>query len=224
MDRALSLNIMIKPYLRAVCLLCLSSVSLQWRHNERDGVSNHQHYACLLYRLFRRRAKKTSKLRVTGLCEGNSAVTGEFPAQRSVMRKMFRGSHNGDFRIRQDFHIFIGHRWFPWYISADQMILNKTADGNWQNITALRVFLNLSKPETNDHGIRAFDNSTTTPNTNERMKWPPWPLGPIEINKTSNRYREWISNHANINNGMLLLTHDLTSKPNSHDDRAWISS
>ena len=29
----------------------------------------------------RRRSKKTSKLRVTGLCEGNSPVTGEFPAQ-----------------------------------------------------------------------------------------------------------------------------------------------
>ena len=32
---------------------------------------------------------KTSKLRVTGLCEGNSLVTGEFPAHRPVMRKMF---------------------------------------------------------------------------------------------------------------------------------------
>ena len=31
--------------------------------------------------LFRRRSKKISKLRVTGLCEGNSPVTGEFPAQ-----------------------------------------------------------------------------------------------------------------------------------------------
>ena len=27
--------------------------------------------------------KKTSKLRVNGLCEGNSPVTGEFPAQRA---------------------------------------------------------------------------------------------------------------------------------------------
>ena len=27
--------------------------------------------------------KETSKLRVTGLCEGNSPVTGEFPAQKS---------------------------------------------------------------------------------------------------------------------------------------------
>ena len=46
-----------------------------------DSVSNHQPYDCLLNRLFRRRSKKTSKLRVTGLCAGNSPVTGEFPAQ-----------------------------------------------------------------------------------------------------------------------------------------------
>ena len=31
--------------------------------------------------LFRRRSKRTSKLRVTGLCVGNLAGTGEFPAQ-----------------------------------------------------------------------------------------------------------------------------------------------
>ena len=36
-----------------------------------------------LYRLFRRRSKKTSKLHFTGLCEGNSPVTGEFPSQRA---------------------------------------------------------------------------------------------------------------------------------------------
>ena len=33
--------------------------------------------------LIRRRSKKTSKLRVTGLCVGNSPGTGEFPAQRA---------------------------------------------------------------------------------------------------------------------------------------------
>ena len=55
--------------------------SLYWRHNERDGVSNHQPHDCLLNRLLRGRSKKTSKLRVAGLCEGNSPVTGEFPAQ-----------------------------------------------------------------------------------------------------------------------------------------------
>ena len=56
---------------------------LQWHHNERDGVSNHQRHDCLLKRLFRRNSKKTSKLRVTGLCAGKSLVTGELPAQRS---------------------------------------------------------------------------------------------------------------------------------------------
>ena len=56
-------------------------MTLQWRHNGLNGVSNHQPRDCLLNRLFRRRSKKTSKLRVTGLCAGNSTVTGEFPAQ-----------------------------------------------------------------------------------------------------------------------------------------------
>ena len=57
--------------------------ALQWRHDERYGVSNLQPHDCLLNHLFRRRSKKTSKLRVTALCEGNSPVTGEFPAQRA---------------------------------------------------------------------------------------------------------------------------------------------
>ena len=35
----------------------------------------------LLNRLFRRRSKKTSKFRATGLCVGNSPGTGEFPVQ-----------------------------------------------------------------------------------------------------------------------------------------------
>ena len=48
-----------------------------------DGVLNHQPYHCLLNRLSRRISKKTSKLRVTGLCAGNYPVTGEFPAQRA---------------------------------------------------------------------------------------------------------------------------------------------
>ena len=57
--------------------------TLQWHQNGRDGVWNHQPRHCLLNRLFRQRSKKTSKLRVTGLCSGNSSVTGEFPAQRT---------------------------------------------------------------------------------------------------------------------------------------------
>ena len=56
---------------------------LQWRHNERYGVSNHQRLHCLLNHLFGRRSKKTSKLRFTGLYTGNSPVTCEFPAQKA---------------------------------------------------------------------------------------------------------------------------------------------
>ena len=52
--------------------------SLQWRHNGLDCVSSHH---CLHNRLFKRRSKKTSKLCVTGLCAGNSPVTGDFPVQ-----------------------------------------------------------------------------------------------------------------------------------------------
>ena len=65
------------------------SLPLQWRHNWRDGVSNHQPHDCLLNHLFMRRSKKTSKLRVTGLCAGNSPVTDEFPHKWPITRKMF---------------------------------------------------------------------------------------------------------------------------------------
>ena len=51
--------------------------SLQWRHNERDSISDHQPHDYLLSRLFRRRSNKTSKLR-TGLCAGNSPGNGIF--------------------------------------------------------------------------------------------------------------------------------------------------
>ena len=58
-------------------------------HNERGDVSNHQRLDCLLNRLFRGITKKTSKLRITGLSEGNSLVTVEFPAQKPMTWKMF---------------------------------------------------------------------------------------------------------------------------------------
>ena len=62
-------------------MLVIPISTLRWRHNDHAGVSNHQPHSCLLNRLFRRKSKKTSKLRVTGLCAGNSPGTGEFPAQ-----------------------------------------------------------------------------------------------------------------------------------------------
>ena len=63
----------------------VESALLRWRHNGHNGVSNHQPHDCLLKRLFRR-SKKTSKLCVTGLCEGNPPVGGY---KGPVTRKMF---------------------------------------------------------------------------------------------------------------------------------------
>ena len=67
----------------------VSTSSLQWRHNGHDSVSNHQPHHCLLKRLFRRRSKQTSKLRVTGLCVGNSPGAVNSPHKWPVTRKMF---------------------------------------------------------------------------------------------------------------------------------------
>ena len=65
------------------------TLTLQWRHNYHDSVSNHQPHGCLLNRLFRRRSKKTSKLRVTGLCVGNSPGPVNSSHKWPVTRKMF---------------------------------------------------------------------------------------------------------------------------------------
>ena len=58
--------------------------TLLWRHNGRDDVSNHQPHDCLLNRSFRRRSKKTSKLRVTGFVSPVNS-----PLKWPVTRKMF---------------------------------------------------------------------------------------------------------------------------------------
>ena len=59
------------------------SHALQCHHNGHDGVSNYHPHHCLLNLLFGRRSKKTSNLRVTGLCVGNSPGTGEIPALKA---------------------------------------------------------------------------------------------------------------------------------------------
>ena len=67
---------------------CIYSQRHAWI-GEMHGISNHWRLYCLPNRLFRHRSKKTSKLRVTGLCAGNSSVAGEFPAQRTSNAEMF---------------------------------------------------------------------------------------------------------------------------------------
>ena len=87
--------------------VCLSP--LLWRYNGYYDVSNHQPHDCLLNRLFRRRSKKISKLRVTCLCAGNSPVTVNSPHKGPVTRQMFPF----------DDVIMIG----KWLISHDYVIL-----------------------------------------------------------------------------------------------------
>ena len=57
-----SIYLWIKPPISAKML---AGPSLQWCHNEHDGVSNHQPHGCLLDHLFRHRSKKTSRLQDT---------------------------------------------------------------------------------------------------------------------------------------------------------------
>ena len=66
---------------------------LQLRHNERDDVSNYQPQNCLLNRLFRRRSKKTSKLRITGLCVGNSLANSLVTTGLSAMLALVKWIH-----------------------------------------------------------------------------------------------------------------------------------
>ena len=63
--------------------------SLQWRHDEYHGVSNHRRLKCLLNRLFRRTSKKQSKPRATGLCGGIHQWPVDSPQNGPVRRKWF---------------------------------------------------------------------------------------------------------------------------------------
>ena len=93
--------------------------TLQWHHNERDGVSNYKPHDCLPNGLFRRRSKKTSKLRVTGLCARNLPVTGEFPAQMASNAENVSNwwrYHDLYQRVQQG----ISQHWFIWWIGAQK--------------------------------------------------------------------------------------------------------
>ena len=91
--------------------------TLQWRHNGRDSVSNHQPHDCLLNCLFRSRSKKTSNLRVNGLCAGNSPVSGEFPAQMASNA--------------ENVSIWWRHHGGSWIRLPTRMWKLKFACGNW---------------------------------------------------------------------------------------------
>ena len=103
-----------EKYIKATPMLRLKpNFTLRWRHNWHDGVSNDQPHDCLLNPLFRRRLKKTSKLRASALCVGNSPVTSEFPAQ------MASNAENVSIWWRH-------HEWSTspcWYITRSALIM-----------------------------------------------------------------------------------------------------
>ena len=47
--------------------VCVVTMTLQWHHNEHDGILNHQPYDCLLNHLFSLSSRKTPKFCITGL-------------------------------------------------------------------------------------------------------------------------------------------------------------
>ena len=63
--------------------------TLQWRHNERHGISRHWRLDCLLNRLFMRRAKKTSSPASLAFVRGIHRWPVNFHDKRPVTRKMF---------------------------------------------------------------------------------------------------------------------------------------
>ena len=71
----------------AIMLQLLANQPLQWRHKKCDGVPNDQLHNCLLNHLFRHGWKKTSKLYVTGLCEGYSPMNS--PHKGPITWKIF---------------------------------------------------------------------------------------------------------------------------------------
>ena len=123
----------------------------KWCHIECNGVSNHLHLDCLLNHLFRSRPKKTSKLCITGLCEENALVAGEFPIQRvsnaenvSIWwchhEKMYLKMSTSDMTLVRGIYWFklcnnnklfchissftIIYSWFAWFLSCKLTIIS----------------------------------------------------------------------------------------------------
>ena len=114
------------------------SIALQWRHIERDDVSNHQRLDGLLNRLLRRRSKKTSKLRVTGLCGGNSPVIGEFPSQRTSNA--------------ENVFIWWRHHGWVWSIATHGHTNHRiNVTGDRHNVGHWRYFIRTQKNQTNSN-------------------------------------------------------------------------
>ena len=135
----------------------ITTLTLQWRHNEHDCVSNYQHLDCLFNSLFRRRSKEISKPRVTGLCVGNSPVTGEFPAQRASNaenvsiwwrhheQQHFEALPNGRLVTNDMCKLILPNESFLILISIS-LVCSKGS--NWQYLNRFRYWFNFARQQT----------------------------------------------------------------------------
>ena len=87
-----------------VTTLVLMYYALQWRHNERDGFSNHQPHDCLLNRLFKAQIKENIKI------PRHWPLWGEFTVHRWIPRT------NGQWRGKC-FHLMTSSCWVT-YLSV----------------------------------------------------------------------------------------------------------
>ena len=71
-----------RPWQPMVC-------TLQWRHNERDGVSNHRRQECVLNRLFRADQRKHQSSASLAFVKGIHRWPVNSPLKGPVTRKMF---------------------------------------------------------------------------------------------------------------------------------------
>ena len=120
--------------------------SLQWRHNERNDVSNHRCLDCLLNRLFRRWSKRSSKLCVTGLYEETSSMTGEFPIQITQASNAENVSiwwrHHVTFVSFYCYYIMLhGFVWFTLYIIQSCFAQTNTANTSCNHKTWITTFV-----------------------------------------------------------------------------------
>ena len=133
-----------------ICCWSQWLLSLQWRHKGRTSVSNHPPHVCLLSRLNRRRSKKISKLRVNGLCAGNSLGTGEFPAQMA--------SKAENVSIWWRHHVVGVDKPFPssvisWVFFHNCQGTSSCQVHTWRCATATRLWWSPIKPESDSGNI-----------------------------------------------------------------------
>ena len=122
-------------------------MTLRWRHNGSDSVSNHQPYDCLLNYLYRRRSKKTSKLRITGLCVGNSPETGEFPAQMASNAEnisiWWRHHENRQFPNHNKTTQSVNHKNISWDALHSYWILKQLGNSKHKKFHFMSISINV---------------------------------------------------------------------------------